>query len=158
MPRKDHTMSDQHIISTLNELIETSLDGEQGFNACAQHVASNELRSLFTQRALECKRAVSELSPLVLEYGAKPEQNGSASGALHRGWVAIRGSLVGYSDEALLEECERGEDHAVARYRKALAQTDLPLQLRSVIEQQFVGVKHNHDQVKRLRDQQKATL
>jgi len=151
-------MTEQHIIDTLNGLIETSLDGEQGFNACARHVAASELRNLFTQRSLACQRAVAELRPFVLEYGGKPEQNGSASGALHRGWVAIRGSLVGYSDEALLEECERGEDHAMARYRKALAQTDLPLPLRSVIEHQFVGVKQNHDQVKRLRDQQKATV
>jgi len=150
-------MSEQHIISILNELIEASLDGEQGFGICAKHVASPELRSVFTQRALDCQRAVAELRPHVLEYGGKPEQNGSASGALHRGWVAIRGSLVGFSDEALLEECERGEDHAVARYRKALAQTDLPLPLRTVIERQFVGAKQNHDQIKRLRDQLKAT-
>jgi uncharacterized protein (TIGR02284 family) len=151
-------MTNDDIIDTLNDLIETSKDGEQGFNACAKHVASSELKGLFTQRALECQQAVVELRPFVIEYGGKPEQSGSTVEALHRGWVAVRGSLAGYSDASVLDECERAEDVAMTRYRKALEQEGLPVALRAVIEHQFVGVRHNHDQVKHLRDQHKATL
>lgn len=151
-------MTNDQIVVTLNDLIETSKDGELGFNACAKHVSSSELKSLFIQRAVECQHAVSELQPLVLQYGGKPDEGGSASGALHRGWVAVRSSLVGYSDEAVLDECERGEDIALARYRKALHEDALPPALQAVIERQLVGVQRNHDQVKRLRDQLKATL
>lgn len=151
-------MTNDDIVDTLNDLIETCKDGEFGFNACAKHVSSGELKSLFTQRALECQRAAAELQPFVLQYGGKPDQGGSAAGALHRGWVAVKGSLTGYSDEAVLEECERGEDNALARYRKALKQGTLPPALQAIIERQFIGVQHNHDQVKRLRDHLKATL
>jgi uncharacterized protein (TIGR02284 family) len=146
------------IIETLNDLIETSKDGEYGFNAVAKHVSTSELKSLFIQRAIECQRAAAELQPFVLQYGGKPEHDGSVAGKLHRGWVAVRGSLTGYSDAAVLEECERGEDSALARYRKALKEESLPPALRAVIERQFAGVQRNHDQVKRLRDQHKATL
>lgn len=151
-------MSNDRIVDTLNDLIETSKDGEQGFNACAKHVSTSELKSLFIQRAIECQRAAAELQPFVLQFGGKPEQSGSVAGALHRGWVAVRDSLTGYSDAAVLEECERGEDVALSRYRKALKEDTLPAGLRSVIERQLVGVQRNHDQVKRLRDQHKATL
>lgn len=150
-------MSNDDIVDTLNDLIETSKDGEYGFNACAKHTASEELRQVFHERAQECRVAAEELQPYVTQYGGKPDQRGSASGALHRGWVAVRGSLSGYSDKAMLEECERGEDAALARYRKAIKQ-DLPEQLRALIQRQELGVQRNHDQIKALRDHAKENL
>jgi uncharacterized protein (TIGR02284 family) len=52
----------------------------------------------------------------------------------------------------VLDECERGEDIAMNNYEEALEE-DWPLNLRSVIERQYEGLRTNHDQVKRLRDQ-----
>jgi uncharacterized protein (TIGR02284 family) len=152
-------MSNDDIVDTLNDLIETCKDGEFGFTACAKHTNSSELRSVFLQRASECQTAAAELQPYVVQYGGKPDTGGSASGALHRGWVAVRGSLTGYSDHAMLEECERGEDAALARYRKALRDEDgLPEPLRALIQRQEQGVQRNHDQIKALRDRMKSDV
>jgi uncharacterized protein (TIGR02284 family) len=150
-------MSNDDIVDTLNDLIETCKDGEFGFEACAKHTQSSELRALFQQRAAECRTASAELQPYVVQYGGKPDQGGSASGALHRGWVAVRGSLVGFSDQAMLDECERGEDAAMARYRKALKQ-ELPEPLLALVQRQQLGVQRNHDQIKALRDRAKTSL
>jgi uncharacterized protein (TIGR02284 family) len=150
-------MSKDDIVDTLNDLIETSNDGELGFTACAKHVSSANLQELFTRRATECRIAADELQTLVLEYGGKPDTGGSASGALHRGWVAVRGSLAGYSDQAMLEECERGEDAALARYRAALKNDTLPEAVRALVARQQMGVQANHDQIKRLRDIARVT-
>lgn len=150
-------MSKDDIVDTLNDLIETSKDGELGFTACAKHVASANLQELFARRATECRIAADELQTLVLEYGGKPDTGGSASGALHRGWVAVRGSLAGYSDQAMLEECERGEDAALARYRAALKDDTLPEAVRALVARQQMGVQANHDQIKRLRDIARVT-
>ncbi len=144
------------IVDTLNDLIETCRDGELGFNACAERVSSSELRRVFLQRAAECRQAAEELKPYVLQYGGEPETEGSTSGALHRGWVAVRGSLAGFTDKAMLEECERGEDAALARYRAALKDDALPEPLRAVVARQQLGVQANHDQIKRLRDAVRA--
>jgi len=149
-------MTNDDIVDTLNDLIETSKDGEYGFTACAKHTQSAELRNLFLQRATECQVAAAELQPYVVQYGGKPDQSGSASGALHRGWVAVRGSLTGFSDLAMLEECERGEDAALARYRKALKDDTLPEPLLALVQRQQLGVQHNHDQIKALRDRMKS--
>jgi uncharacterized protein (TIGR02284 family) len=51
----------------------------------------------------------------------------------------------------VLEEAERGEDNALARYRKAL-QKPLPQDIRQMVQKQCDGVQRNHDEVKRLRD------
>jgi uncharacterized protein (TIGR02284 family) len=139
-------MSHDDIVDTLNDLIETSKDGEFGFTACAKHVKSTDLRDLFLRRAEDCRAAAAELQTLVVEYGGKPDS----------GWVAVRGSLAGYSDHAMLEECERGEDAALARYRAALRNEELPESVRAVIARQQLGVQQNHDQVKRMRDIDKA--
>jgi uncharacterized protein (TIGR02284 family) len=56
----------------------------------------------------------------------------------------------------VLEEAERGEDNAKARYAKAL-QKNLPANVRSVVDKQLQGVQKNHDQVKSLRDQARAS-
>jgi uncharacterized protein (TIGR02284 family) len=150
-------MANSDIVDTLNDLIETCKDGEFGFTTCAKHVKSTELRNLFEQRAAECARAATELAPFVVEYGGEPEDSGTASGALHRGWTAVRGSLTGASDQAMLDECERAEDAALARYRKALKEESLTPSVRAVIERQNRGVQANHDQIKALRDRLKAS-
>jgi len=150
-------MSNDDIVDCLNDLIETCKDGEFGFDACAKHTSSSELRSVFLQRAAECRTAAAELQPYVVQYGGKPDEGGSASGALHRGWVAVRGSLVGFSDQSMLDECERGEDAAKARYNKALKE-DLPEPLLALVQRQALGVQRNHDQIKALRDRAKTSL
>lgn len=145
-------MESKDVINELNTLIETCKDGEYGFLSCAEHVKSASLREVFTQRAADCRQACGELQQLVRQHGGTPEDEGSTTGAMHRGWVAVKGTLTGYSDKAMLEECERGEDSAVARYRKA-AQKDLPGGVLEVVQRQLAGALRNHDQIKMLRDQ-----
>lgn len=142
----------QDTLSTLNDLIETCLDGEFGFRTSAEHAKESNLKALLSQRSSDCKQAAAELARLVRENGGEPEDSGSATGAMHRGWVAIKGTLAGYTDLAILEECERGEDMAIESYQTALQQ-DLPENIRATVLRQFEGVKRNHSQIRTLRDQ-----
>jgi len=147
---------DEEIIDTLNDLLESCRDGEYGFRECAEHTSSEDLKILMHRHSGECRAAGLELQTLIRQLGGKPDDGGSVSGALHRGWVSVRATLSAYSDQAMLNECERGEDAAVARYRKALKQ-NLPQSIRSVVERQAQGAQRNHDQVKALRDALKAS-
>ena len=144
-------MDNQDLINTLNKLVETCKDGEYGFQSCAEHVESLSLRQTFAQRANECRQAGSELQMMVKAIGGKAEDGGTASGAVHRGWVAVKGALSGYSDLAMLEECERGEDAALGRYRKAM-EKDLPVDVRALVKRHLDGAQRTHDQIRALRD------
>ncbi len=144
------------VVDTLNDLIENCKDGEYGFRTCAEHPKSPSLKSAFTQRAGQCRAAADELQTLVTRFGGKPDTSGTLSGAAHRGWVAVRGALALDDDQAMLNECERGEDIAINRYRKALEE-DLPPEVEQVVRRQSEGARHNHDQIKALRDSYKAT-
>ncbi len=148
-------MSNDDTIDTLNDLIETCKDGEYGFRTSAEQLKNTEARQLFMRRADECNQAASDLQALVVQLGGSAEDSGSAAGAMHRGWVAVKSKLTGYTDKAVFEETERGEDSAMESYRKALA-SDLPPAVLQVVERQFEGVKRNHAQVRALRDQARA--
>ena len=56
---------------------------------------------------------------------------------------------------AILEEAERGEDHALESYRDALKEP-LPEPVRSVVQMQYEDAKRNNDEVRRLRDEARA--
>jgi len=149
-------MTDEEIAEVLNDLVETSKDGEYGFRVCADHCKAAELKTVFERHSAECRAAAQELQTLVAEYGGKPETGGSVSGAMHRGWLAVRGTVALNDDLSMLEEAERGEDTARDRYRKALRR-DLPPSVRAVIQRQSDGVQRNHDEIKLLRDRKRAT-
>lgn len=144
------------VIDILNDLLESCHDGQYGFTECAEHVKAQDIQVLLMRCADECRAAAAELSAKIRELGGEPDEGGTTSGALHRGWVSVRGKLSGFTDLAMLEECERGEDTALARYRKALKEDDLPSPIRALIERQAQGAQRNHDQVKAMRDALKA--
>lgn len=148
-------MDNKEVISTLNDLIETCKDGEYGFRSCAEHADSSDLVTVLTRRAEDCVQAARELQEYVVQLGGEPDKGGSAAGALRRGWIGLRSALSTYDDLAVLKECERGEDMAVARYRAA-REKPLPEPVRSVVERQFQGAKRNYDQIRGLRDSTRA--
>jgi uncharacterized protein (TIGR02284 family) len=143
------------VIDVLQDLAECSLDGEYGFRECAEQAKREDLKSMFMQHAEECRRAAQELNEQIRLLGGSVEEHGSASGAVHRGWVSVKTALTSMDDKAVLEEAERGEDNAKARYRKAL-KSALPAGVKLIVERQMQGVERNHDQVKMLRDQFRA--
>lgn len=151
----DNSGKRDDVIDVLKDLVETCFDGEYGFQACADQAKREDLKTLFRQRAGDCRRGAQELTQQIQALGGKVSEGGSALGAVERGWVAVRTTLSSYDDKAVLEECERGEDNALARYRKAL-QKPLPADLKLIVERQLQGVQRNHDQVKMLRDQFRA--
>src|ERR1700675_3347904 len=105
-------MENKDVITTLNDLIETSKDGENGFRACADGVRSANLKQLFEEAANRCAQGAVELQGKVRSLGGDPEKSGSMSASLHRGWVNVKSAITGKEEAAVLEECERGEDVA----------------------------------------------
>jgi len=146
---------EHRVMSVVNELIETSRDGEKGFTKSAEEVKEPQIKSLFLKKAQYCGTAARELEEQVRALGGKVESGGSVSGALHRGWVNVKASVTGHDTAAILAETERGEDYAKKVYAEAL-EVDLPASLRQVIERQYQGVIANHDDVRDLRDTYKS--
>jgi uncharacterized protein (TIGR02284 family) len=148
-------LSNDDVVDVLNDLLENTRDGEYGFRTCAEEVETGRLKEVFASRAAQCQAAASQLVELVITFGGKPADGGTATGAMHRGWVHVKGALGANSELSILEECERGEDAAVARYRKALKQA-LPAGVRQILQTQAQGAQRNHDQIRDLRNAARA--
>jgi uncharacterized protein (TIGR02284 family) len=144
-------MDRDDVIDTLNDLIETCKDGEEGFRACADNVKNAVLKTFFVGKSARCREGAMQLQKIVREMGGDPDRGSSFSGDMHRFWINIRGTISGMDDHAILDECERGEDAAKASYEKALKQ-DLPGDVRLAVERQYREVKSNHDRVRELRN------
>lgn len=139
--------------STLNDLIETLKDGQEGFRAAAQDVESAELRTLFNEYSLQRSKFAGELQALAHSLGEHdPEESGSMAGAVHRGWINLKAALSSKDAHAILAECERGEDSAVAEYREALESGNLPANVVGTVRAQFSAIQAAHDRVRDLRD------
>lgn len=149
-------MDNDKVISTLNDLIETCRDGQNGFKEAAQNVKSADLKTFCNEIAIERGQFMAELQIEVRRLGGDPEKSGSTAGAMHRAWMDIKGTLTGKDDHSILSECERGEDSAVDTYRDAL-KLGLPTNILSTVERQFQSIKQVHDRVKQMRDSKAAT-
>lgn len=140
--------------STLNNLIETCKDGQNGFQEAAEGVQDSSLKTVFYEYSQQRSKFAGELQTLVRELGGDPENSGSVAAALHRGWINIKSVVTGKDDQAILNECERGEDIAKKAYLDALG-TNLPANVASVVQQQSDAVQQAHDKVRDLRDSAK---
>lgn len=150
-------MKHPDLLDTLNNLTETSKDGEYGFRTAAECIRDEDTKQILMRRAEECRQAAAELQTLVVQQGGTAEDSGTASGAVHRGWVTLKSKLAKHPDKAILEETEKAEDTAMERYRLALDQS-LPDSVRATIERQYEGVKRNHLLIRSLRDQARARV
>ncbi len=135
--------------STLNQLLQTCRDGEQGFQAAAQGVDDPNLQHLFESYAQQRGEFAAELEQEVERLGDKPAEGGHLTAALHRGWTNIKSVVTGRDEGAIITECERGEDIAVRAYQEALG-TSLPQDLKAIVERQLLKIKEAHDQVRSL--------
>ena len=138
-------------IDHLNDLIETCKDGEEGFREAAGAIERADLKSLFAEFSLQRAQFAGVLQELVRSLGGDPESRGSISGALHRGWIDLKSVLTGHDEEAILNECERGEDSAKDNYTDALKK-NLPANILDIVQQQSQAILAAHNRVKALRD------
>jgi uncharacterized protein (TIGR02284 family) len=111
----------KEIISTINGLIETLKDGQEGFKQAAEAVKDSDLKSLFNEFSQQRARFATELQDQAMSLGeTEPEEGSSASGAMHRAWINLKSAVTSGDDHTILAECERGEDSAVKEYEEAL--------------------------------------
>jgi uncharacterized protein (TIGR02284 family) len=125
---------------TMNNLIEICRDGASGFRLAADHVADPDLKRIFTDTARQREVFAAELLPYAQRLGGDTPSNGTARGALHRGWIRVKDALTGYDESAVLAETVRGEAVAADVYADAVMNM-LPPNARPVVERQYEAIR-----------------
>ncbi len=143
-------MSTDESIAT--DLIRTLENGRQGFDAAAEKLNDDrpDVAAKFREFAQNRGAMSDELKSIAGAYGDDIEQRGTATGALHRGWIAVKDALTGSSGDAVIAAAEEGEDHALEQYRDAL-EADISAEFRPVVARQLASVQAAHDYVRALK-------
>ena len=141
--------SQGQVVSTLNNLIQNCRDGQEGFRAAAGGVKDAGLSELFNGYSRQRASFAGELQDEVRRLGGEAAEAGSVTGSIHRGWLGLKAALTGADERAVLAECERGEDAALAAYREALG-VDMPASVRAAVERQFAEVKEARERIRAL--------
>ncbi len=138
----------------IKDLLQTLADGVEGFTNAAKSVKDPHLKMLFEGFAAERQEMADELT--VFADADSNDEKPTVAGTLHRGWINLKGALTSGDDHAILAECERGEDHAVEMFRKAVAES-VSAEAASTIDSIATRILAVHNQVKELRDAAKVS-
>ena len=127
----DHTQ----LLETLNTLLSFCKDGQQGFADAAENSSTSRVKSFMHKQEQNRSKLSLELIKLIEDYGGQADDSGSLIGSLHRVWLATKDIMTSRDDDALIQECIRGEEAALEAYENALEST-LPFDVHEKIKHQ----------------------
>jgi len=138
-------------MDALTDMIEICIDGQKGFEAAAKAVDDPTIKDELVGYSWQRQQFANDLKSRMKALGEDPPEHGSASGAMHRGWMGFKSALGANDSHAILAECERGEDVAEEVYRRAMS-SGLPAEYGKVVSMQYQTIQRTHDRIKALRD------
>ena len=128
-------------ITSLNNLITTLYDGENGYKEAADDVDSVTLATKFRQLAQQRYNFGHEIKPLIKSFGGEVDKGGSLTAGLHRVWMDLKTAVTSQDEEAIINECIRGEESAVESYQEALKEGNLTGEARSTVTRQLEKIQ-----------------
>ncbi|GEO07762.1 PA2169 family four-helix-bundle protein [Segetibacter aerophilus] len=150
----------QTTIGILNDLIEINNDRIIGYEKAIQELkdGDDELKVLFATMIDESRQVRMALGTEVQALGGEMESGTSTtnSGKIYKAWMDVKAVFSGHDRKTVLNNCEFGEDAAQKAYDAALLSEDLPAYLREMVSKQKHILKRSHDEIKSLRDQERA--
>jgi uncharacterized protein (TIGR02284 family) len=146
--------TNDNIIEVLNDLIRINNDRVVGYEKAADEARDIDvdLRAVFKRMSEESRQYAAELTQEVVKNGGEPATGTTNSGKIYRVWMDVKATFSGASRQAILENCEFGEDAAQKAYESALKSDDLTSDVRQLIANQKSSLKTSHDVIKKYRD------
>ena len=149
MNLNDTTMSKQNqpTIDSLHKLVELNKDSDRGYKEASENIEDPELKTILYRLSQQRAEFRGELED-ILHKDYKDDANPSDSflSKLHRSWMDFKTSISSNDNEAVLNECVRGEKHAIETYEEALS-TKLPSYIQEKVAEQLTLIKGALNQV-----------
>jgi uncharacterized protein (TIGR02284 family) len=146
-------------IGVLNDLIRINHDRVVGYEKAIEELKeeNEDLRPLFLRYINESNQYAQELTIEVSRLGGEPAEGTTNSGKIYRVWMDLNAVVTGKDRKTVLENCEFGEDAAQKAYDMALnSDVEVETALRDILVRQKTQLRIGHDEIKSLRDMNKA--
>lgn len=147
---KEHNHDE--LVGNLQELLEKNYDAQKGFTTAMEDAKNPKLKSFLQKQAAQRGRFTTELTQEIRNLNEEPKDSGSITADLHRTWINIKSSVSGNDDEAVLEECIRGEKASWEEYDKKLKNDNFPANISGIIKNQASEIHNTLSKVKTLED------
>ena len=140
----------------LNDLILINNDRVVGYQKAMEELKDedSDLKLLFQEKVNQSNEFKVELREKVLETGCEVETGTTNAGKVYRVWMDVKAFFGGSDRKVVLDNCEDGEDAALAAYNDALTSEGLTTEVRSLLTHHNAALKLSHDRIKALRDAQ----
>jgi uncharacterized protein (TIGR02284 family) len=145
----------EETIEILNDIIQINNDRIRGYERAIEELKedNNDLKTLFEVCIDQSRQNRMVLGKEVQAYGGEMTTGTTGRGKIYRAWMDVKAVFAGHDRQAVLENCEFGEDAALKAYETALKKEDLPEYLKVMLFQQHDLLFKAHQQIKALRDQ-----
>ena len=147
--------TNDNLITVLNDLIRINNDRIAGYEKAADEARDIDvdLRTIFSRMTEESRQYAAELTQEVVKLGGDPATGTTNSGKIYRVWMDVKATFSGKNRQAVLENCEYGEDAAQKAYDSALkSDAEMSADIRQLITNQKSSLKTSHDVIKKYRD------
>jgi uncharacterized protein (TIGR02284 family) len=149
-----YKLSNKEVEETLRSVIQSLIDGQEGFQKIGEHLKDENLRRYFAAESLKRAAFRGAIEETLHQDGVHDvKEKGTVEGTAERTWADIKSHLGG-GDHTLLATSEELEDAAVEAYEKAL-EKELPLPIKQLLTTQYAHIQSSHDYVKAARDSHK---
>lgn len=139
-------------IKSLQELLEKNYDAEKGYKKVMEEADNPNLKDFLKQQAVMRNRFATEIHTALRALNAEPKEKGSAAGDLHRAWIDIKTLFSSNDDEAVLEECLRGEKASLKEYEEKLKKTPFSPETKAVLEKHLQKIQTTVSEINHLED------
>jgi len=136
----------------LQTLLQKNYDAEKGFKKAITKTENVNLKEFLKRQAVKHNRFATELDKEIRSLNEHPKEEGSFTGKLSRAWMDIKVAVSGNHDEAILEECVRGEKDSAKEYEEALDENNFAPHLKEVLKKQLSDIKTMIAEVKSMED------
>ena len=117
-------MSDHNkeVVKSLRTLVQLNKESDRGYKEASENIEDPELKTILyrlSQQRAEFRGDIEEI--LIKDYSDDAEPSDSILSKIHRGWMDFKTKLSSNDNEAVLDECIRGEKHAIETYNEEMA-------------------------------------
>ncbi len=126
-------MDTRETCDRLNSLIKCDVDAVHAYQQAIEACEMEEIRSRLVQFQSDHQRHIRDLSQQVRLLGGEPEVEKSWAGFLIEGFTAI----ASQGDHSALVAMRGNEELTNRTYEAALNESDLPTDVRAVLERNF---------------------
>lgn len=151
---------DAELISTLRDLVRINHDRAEGYRKAITQLGPTDidLVTLFTNMVSVSQENAEALTIEIEALGGDRREDTAPGGKLYRIWMDIRSGSSSRDRKSILSLAEFGEDAALRAYTMALeSETEIPIQLRQIIEEQQAAIQSSYEIIKRYVEMREPT-